>query len=349
MQKQTVNRVIRWIVTSLVVLGAAFLIWTIITNSEKPGYEQPLTPVRTAKAQRRIVEESLTLTGYVQADATIPVVPFVSGTIMEYPAKEGDQVLEDDVLAVIDERPYQLQMAQAQAVYATALATYERISGLYKSGAATRQQYDETKAQVEAYKAQLDLAQLQLDYCKVQAPVNGTILVSNSAKGSVAATGTPIFVIADITALKIALDVPEHYFDIFNREKNEISAVVTREGSSTDARLSSVAPYVSPQSKTFRVTFDLADPQGFVPGMFVSVRIIYNRMENVLTLDWKTMNNDGSVYAYDPEMQRAVLIQPEIIASDSRGFAIADSYGDFLFITDGQGSVLDGKKVRVIE
>ena len=343
------HRVLRWIITLLLVFGAAFLIFKFVINAPKASYEQPLTPVRISKPQRRTVEQSVMLTGYVQATAMIPVVPFVSGTINEYLAKEGDYVQDSELMAVIDFEPYELQLAQADAIYTASLATFERVKGLYSGGAATQQQYDEAKAQADAYKAQLELARLQLDYCNVKAPAGGTVLVANSAQNSVAEAGSPLFVIADITKLKIVLDVPEAYFDLFYGAKDTIRANVSREGKTTDAAIDTIAPYVDPKSKTFRVSLSLENAEGFVPGMFVNVRIVYNTVENALTLDWKVMNNDGSVYMYSEETETAVYEKPEVLASDSQGFAIDSKYDDIWFITDGQGTVLDGRKVRVVE
>jgi len=339
----------RWAITILAVLLAALLIWVFIINGSKAVYEKPLVPVRIAKAQRSTVEESLRLTGYVEAQSMIPVVPFVSGTITEYLSKEGDYVEKDSVMAVIDTQPYSLQVSQAEAVYTATLATYERVSNLYQSGAATKQQFDEVKAQLDAYKAQLDLANLQLGYCSVKAPVSGTVLISASAEGSVAAQGNYIFIMADITKLKVTLDVPEKYFDVFNAKAEELRAFVSREGKTTQAVVSSVAPYVSPQSKTFKVTLELSDAEGFVPGMFVNADVVYNTLENVLVLDWKTRNNDGTVYAYNPETETAVCLTPQVLASGESVFAIDDSYADTWFITDGQSSVMDGRKVKVVE
>ena len=93
----------------------------------------------------------------------------------------------------------------------------------------------------------------------------------------------------------------------------------------------------------------MENAEGFVPGMFVNVRIVYNTVENALTLDWKVMNNDGSVYMYSEETETAVYEKPEVLASDNQGFAIDSKYDDIWFITDGQGTVLDGRKVRVVE
>ena len=131
--------VIRWILTLLILGFGLFLIWKYIINRPKAAYENPLAAVKVEKPYRATVKESLSLTGYIEAQAMIPVVPFVQGTITGYYAKAGDYVKEGDVLAQIDSEPYELQVKQAEAVYLAADATFTRVSNLYNSGAATKQ------------------------------------------------------------------------------------------------------------------------------------------------------------------------------------------------------------------
>lgn len=338
---------LRWFLTIAVLGAAGFLIWTKIITKETEVYENPLILVSVQKPRRENLDQSLELNGYIQAEAMIPVVPFVSGTIVEFNAKAGDEVSEGQVLARIDPKPYELQFQQAEAVYLAAQATFERVSNLYSAGAATQQNYDEAKAQVDAYKAQYELAQLQLDYATVTSPVSGNVLISDGAVGSIGTQTSPMFVIADLNDLIIKLNVPEKYFDLVMGNRSNIRAIVSRDGASVSANVDTVAPYISPESKTFEMTLSLeGDVSSFRPGMYVNISLIYDTLENVLVLDQKAKNTDGSMYYYDSEEGVARYVQPQILASNNDVFAIEEDYADYLFITEGQSSVLDGQKVN---
>ena len=264
--------VFRWIVTLLVIGAGLFLIWKFIINRPKDAYENPLAAVKVEKPYRATVQESLSLTGYIEAQAMIPVVPFVQGTITGYYAKAGDYVNEGDVLAQIDSEPYELQAKQAEAVYLASDATFTRVSNLYEAGAATKQNYDEAKAALDAYKAQYDLAMVQLGYATVTAPKSGTILMADSAEGSIGTSTSPLYVIADLDKLQINLNVPERYYDLICKGIDSIQAIVSRDGTSTTAHVDTVAPYISPTSKTFNVKLFLdGDVSMFRPGMYVDV------------------------------------------------------------------------------
>ena len=339
--------IVRWIITLAVIGAGLFLIWKFVINRPKKVFENPLAAVVTAKPYRASVDQTLELSGYIEPQALIPVVPFVQGTITGYYAKAGDYVNEGDVLAQIDSTPYELQARQAEAVYLAAEATFTRVSNLYESGAATRQNYDEAKAQLDAYKAQYDLANVQLGYATVTAPKSGTILMADSAEGSIGTSSNPLYVIADLNSLQINLNVPERYFNLIIANKDNIRAIVYRDGAEVPAVVDTVAPYVSPESKTFKVTLKLqGDVSQFRPGMYVRVSMVYMTYENALVLDQTTRNTDGSAYIYDPETQTAKYVSLDVIASDNTKFIIDEKWADTLFIVDGQGTVLDGQKVN---
>ena len=115
---------IRWLITLLILGAGLFLIWKFIINKPKEVFENPPAPVEVAKPYRADIRQTLELSGYIEAQAMIPVVPFVQGTITGYYAKAGDYVNEGDVLAQIDSTPYELQAKQAEAVYLAAEATF---------------------------------------------------------------------------------------------------------------------------------------------------------------------------------------------------------------------------------
>lgn len=341
--------IVRWLITLAVVGAGLFLIWKFIISVPRKTYENPLSPVKVEKPYRADVSQRLELNGYIEAQAMIPVVPFVQGTITGYYAKAGDYVNEGDVLAQIDSEPYELQLRQAEAVWLAAEATFTRVSNLYSSGAATQQNYDEAKAQYDAYRAQYELALMQLGYATVTAPKSGTILVSSGAEGSIATSTSPLYVIADLEKLQINLNVPERYFDLINANKDSIRAIVTRDGAQATAVVDTIAPYVSPESKTFKVTLLLeGDVSGFRPGMYVGIDMVYNTFTDALVIDQRTRNTDGSAYWYDPGTQTARYVVLDVVASDNTRLVIDEKWADTLFIVDGQGNVMDSQKVSVI-
>ncbi len=336
-----------------------FVLLTVLVTRKKPieEKEDTIPAVVLQKPHNGTLVESVTISGYVEANAMIPVVPFVSGTITEYPARAGDFVEKDTLLAKIDDEPFRQQMLQAQAAYFAANSTFDRIQNLYKSGATTQQNYDSAKAQADASKAQYDLAKLQVGYTEVRAPVDGTILIADQAVGGIGNQSQPIAVLADLSNQVVRLKVPEKYFDLFTLERDKLTVKVTRpaekdmyEDAVTSATIENIAPYVSPQSKNFIVVCHLDEPGNrFRPGMFVKVQVAYKTYENVPLISLKARKMDGSFYVYNEEDSTVKFVEGQSFPVDDNNFIVPEEYRNSYIIMDGQNYVFDGQKVRVFE
>lgn len=340
-----------------------FILILLVTNKKTVEQKSEILPVVVIqKPVRQNLVESISISGYIEAKSMIPVVPFVSGTITEYPVSVGDYVEKNQLLAKIDDKPFRQQMIQAEAAYFAAKSTYDRVESLYKAGATTQQNYDTTRAQYDANKAQYDLAKLQLGYTEVCSPISGTVLVADQAVGDIGNQQSPVAIVADLNNLVVRLKVPEKYFDLFVSEKENLSVKITRpaeknlfEDAVSPAIIENIAPYVSPQNKTFEVVCRLTqNSERFKPGMFVKVQIAYKTYENVPVIPLNAKKMDGSFYIYDEESQTVHFQMPDKKTSissvnDGINFIVDEQFADSYFVIDGQNFVFDGQKVRLFD
>ena len=340
-----------------------FILILLVTNKKTVEQKSEILPVVvTQKPVRQNLVESISISGYIEAKSMIPVVPFVSGTITEYPVSVGDSVEKNQLLAKIDDKPFRQQMIQAEAAYFAAKSTYDRVESLYKAGATTQQNYDTTRAEYDANKAQYDLAKLQLGYTEVCSPISGTVLVADQAVGDIGNQQSPVAIVADLNNLVVRLKVPEKYFDLFVSEKENLSVKITRpaeknlfEDAVSPAIIENIAPYVSPQNKTFEVVCRLTqNSERFKPGMFVKVQIAYKTYENVPVIPLNAKKMDGSFYIYDEESQTVHFQMPDEKTSissvnDGINFIVDEQFADSYFVIDGQNFVFDGQKVRLFD
>ena len=343
------------VIALVIVLGVKFF-----AGREAVSYTVPVPAVTVALPVVGTMEESLTINGHVEARSMIPVIPLVSGTIVDYPAKAGEQVKKGQLLAQIDPESFRQQMLQAQAAYTGFESSFKRVEGLYKAGAATQQEYDSVKAQRDAARAQYDLAVLQLGYASVNSPVAGTVLAAPLSAGSVAAAPQPVAVVADLSDLVVRLQVPEKYFTLFSQYRHQLKAqiilpqdevglsvagAVARAVAGTESggvklaqgRLDTMAPYIDGSSKTFETVFQLeAGAQWFTPGMFVQVRIVFNSLENVLLLPITARKMDGTLYFLEADEIKTDL------AADS-AFDLGAAIGGRLGALNHRDSVSDNQ------
>jgi multidrug efflux system membrane fusion protein len=174
----------------IVVLGGILLTSSMACQRGAPpvaAHETPVIPVsHPLKAE---VTDYVEYTGRLNAVSPVVIVPRVTGYLVDMPFKEGAQVKKDQVLFVIDPRPYQAQLEAAQAQVALneaslkyAQATNERFKALAKKDKAAvsdreLDQYqaleDQAIANLKLAKANLAGAELNLDWTKVTSPIDG--------------------------------------------------------------------------------------------------------------------------------------------------------------------------------
>jgi len=149
----------------------------------------PPPPVAVSKPIQKSITEWDEYTGRFVPVATVEVRARVSGFIDSIHFKDGQIVKKDDLLFVIDQRPYQIAVEQAKADlerarsrYDIATADVDRATPLVRNQTLTEREFDTRKStqrdasgQVGSAEAALKQAQLNLEWSEVRAPIAGRI------------------------------------------------------------------------------------------------------------------------------------------------------------------------------
>lgn len=349
MKKKIGSAILRVVILIAVLLLAFFGLRYYFSSREVVSYQAPLAPVRTVRAKLSDIEQSISFTGYIESEQMVAVVPFVSGTILEYDIKEGDRLEKDQVVARIDSEPYRLQALQAEA-QATALeSAYQRISNLYQSNAVSRQELESIEAQRDAADAQKALADLQLSYADIKAPISGTVVINKGSVGSIATNTDYLAIMADMDALVINLNVSYAYYDVINENKDNLSITVSDESRAlvSSAEVVSISPMIDPLSRSFNLKLRLDRPEGFALGSSCTVDITYDRISDVYTLPVNVLRLDDSLYYVEDGVAHYIEYKPlyenDDLISAPEGMEGLD------FVIEGQNSLFDGQNVRILE
>src|SRR5262249_55062735 len=171
------------VVAGLVALGLS----QCAKKSGQAGFRRPSTTVGIAKAALGPMPIQLAEIGTVTPLATTTVTTRIAGTVTQVTFKEGQMVNAGQLLAVIDERPYQVALQQAQAQLARDQAALENSQLLLKrdqlllaQDSIARQDVDtqaatvkQNQGVVQADIAAVNNARLNLGYCRIVAPITG--------------------------------------------------------------------------------------------------------------------------------------------------------------------------------
>jgi len=106
---------------------------------------------------------------------TTPIVPNVSGQVIEVPVT-GNQMLEKgDVLFRMDPEPFQNQIDSLNSRIDAAKADFNRAQQLYKRNAGSKRDLDLASANLSDLKAQLAQAGYELEQTTVRTPAKGYV------------------------------------------------------------------------------------------------------------------------------------------------------------------------------
>ena len=184
---RTLRRSLTRPIPGLTYLSAALCALTVLltgcSNETQATLQLPEVP--TAQVVSKRITDWDEFTGRFQAVDSVEVRPRASGYIEQVLFREGQLVKKDDVLFVIDPRPYQADYDRARAGLALAqLAVRARQAGSRRACRSSRTPapcrarnstqrlslLNQQEASVAAAKATLDTAALMLSFTKVLAP-----------------------------------------------------------------------------------------------------------------------------------------------------------------------------------
>ena len=152
-----------------------------------PPGEMPPAPVIVGVAETADAPRYLDEIGRCVAIESVSLMPQVTGIITAIHFQDGVDVKKGDPLFTIDPRPFQAQLAAAEASLAQAKASLElakvefaRIKTLVEKKVAAQQEFDASRNAVDVADARLrqmqaavDTARLNLEYCSLRSPIDG--------------------------------------------------------------------------------------------------------------------------------------------------------------------------------
>lgn len=159
--------------TTLVLAFSTLLIAGCNEDKQKPPEAAGAMPVKVGSAVKKHLTEWDEFTGRFRASERVEVRARVSGYLSEVRFADGQRVHKDDVLFVIDQRPFKIALDRADAAYELARKVYERAKVLRESKAISQQELETREQEFRSAKAALDEARLNMEFTEVKAPVSG--------------------------------------------------------------------------------------------------------------------------------------------------------------------------------
>jgi multidrug efflux system membrane fusion protein len=316
---------------------------------------------------------SLNALGTVTPLATVTVKPQVSGRITEIDFVEGQMVNKDDLLAVIDPRPFQAALDQAkgqklrdQAALDNAKLDLQRFRTLLAQDSIARQQVDaqaalvkQDEATVTSDQALVETAALNLEYTHLTAPVSGRVGLRQVDLGNYVETGlaTGVVVITQLTPISVIFALPEdNLIAVSQRLKSGDPLVATAYDRANTTQLATsqkatLDNLIDTTTGTFKVRAEFANDDGALfPNQFVNIRVLVNELKDVTVAPSNAIQyGSAGSFVYVLGQDSTVAVRPvKTGATDGTQVQILEGVqlGEQV-VTDGVDRLKDGAKVVV--
>lgn len=154
------------------------LLLAACNDTELPSNDQQASghmPVEVLNPLQRDVLEWDEYVGRFEASQRVDIRAQVSGYLKEIKFTDGQLVEKDDVLFVIDKRPFEIAVTDAQAQYELAKHRFERAEALSERQVISADHFEQRSQEMRSALASLQRAQLALEHTEVRAPISGRI------------------------------------------------------------------------------------------------------------------------------------------------------------------------------
>lgn len=212
-----------WPAVKSILLGFAIAGVLAGCESEPPDIPEQVRPIRTFTVTEVASGQVRRFSAVIQPSDTAQLSFQVGGNVREVRVSQGDRVAAGDVLAVLDQEPYRLDVRAAEADLARARADlanmrgeFERQRTLYRQGWVARVRFDNAErdyraasSRIDYTVARLDLARRDLANTTLAAPFAGSIAIRAVDPFVEVRAGQMVFQIDAEGGLEAEFGVPE--------------------------------------------------------------------------------------------------------------------------------------------
>jgi RND family efflux transporter MFP subunit len=309
---------------------------------------EPEAPLRGALPGRAVATEEVNL-GFE-----------VEGYMVERPVDVGDEVQEGQLLARLDTRDFENQLAQARAARDRASVRRDRMRQAARTGAVSQQELTDAEAQYEAAEAKVRIKTKALQDTSLVAPFKGTIAATYIEAFQQVQRRQPILRLLDSSKIEMWIDFPETTIDTVDH----VEAVWVRfdalPGRKFQARIKEVGREADAATRTYPVNLIVDQPEDvtILPGMAgeasaeLAAQAVAESSGSEVPLGAILSDGTGGTYAWVVDAEARTVSRREVRTGSltDRGILVREGLtpGE-LIVKQGPRLLHDGSSVRLME
>lgn len=332
-----------------------------------------LATVTAVAAKIADINMYLNALGTVTPRSNVIVRTRIDGQLMRILFNEGQYVKQGELLAEIDSRPYQVQLAQAQgqlakdqALLKNAQLDLERYKTLLAQDSAPEQQVATQHSLVNQYlgtiqtdQSQVDNARLQLTYTRITAPISGRIGLRQVDAGNIVhqSDANGMLSIAEVKPITVIFSIPQDNLAavLSPMRKGQKLAVVVygrdQQKQLADGFLLSTDNQIDTATGTVKLKAQFAnDDESLFPNQFVNVRVLLGVNKDALVVPSAAIQRGSQgTFVYQVQADQTISVKPvKVVVSEDESSAVdGDIKAGDLLVTDGADKLRAGTKVQI--
>ena len=347
----------KWIITSAVVIGFCLVAggYKYYTESSDKNQGQNMGPapkqnvlnINGLKIRHQPLTDNITMVGNLLPDEEVDLTFETSGKIVEILFKEGTLVRKGDLLAKVNDKPLQAQLARYEAQLKLAQDRVFRQSTLLQKDAVSQEAFEQVSTELAILNADINIVKQNIALTELRAPFDGIIGLRNVSEGAFASPNLVVAKLTKLSPLKIDMYIPERYseqikvgtplkFSVEGRNEEYSASVYAKESKVTDGTITVRALYQNANGK-------------LVPGRFVTAKIRMHDIPNAIAIPTEAIVPEmgvDKVYLYRGGKAHSVTVKtglrPDAQIHIIEGIELGDT-----IITSGTLQLREGLAVEL--
>ena len=279
-------------VTLLIVAALGFVKFQQIQTAiaEGAAFQPPPSAVTTVVAQQEQWPTTLSAIGTMAAVQGVTVSADLPGTVDRIFFDSGRAVRAGDVLAYLDTRQEQAQLAAIEARRELARTTFDRVQELLKEKVISKAEFDRATAELHQTEAQLGEIKAVIERKTIRAPFSGVLGLRQVNRGQYLAGGDPLVALQSLDPIYVNFGVPQQTAGQIPVGR-AVKITTPDAGGEWSGRVTALDAMVDEATRNIQVQATLPNPYGQLrPGMFVQAEVVLGPSQQVVVLPASAIN-----------------------------------------------------------
>jgi membrane fusion protein, multidrug efflux system len=282
------KRMIVMLMTTALIVGALGLVkFKQIQTAvgQAASFQPPPEAVTTIAAVEEQWPETLTAIGSVAAVQGVTISADLPGTVDRIGFEAGQAVREGEVLALLDTRQEQAQLAAAEAQRELARVSFDRMQGLLAENVVSRAEFDRATADQRQSDARVGEIRATIERKTIRAPFSGILGIRHVNLGQYLSAGTALVTLQSLNPIYVNFGVPQQAIAQMRNGRAVRITVADLAGVEFNGRITALDSVVDESTRNVQVQATLANGDGKLrPGMFVQAEVNIGASATIVSL-----------------------------------------------------------------